>query len=234
MRIRRHGATAIAFLVLLGAIASLAQQPEASTVIRGIDAANQARYERVLGFTDIEHYSVFRGQDEAHPTAEMTVKVRYQKGVGKSYTVLSESGPEIVRKLAFGKLLEDEQEINNPNKVEASWFTSANYEMKLMPGGPQRKNGRDCFVMTIRPRRMAANLIEGTLWVDARDFTIVQVQGMASKSPSIWAGPTRMMRQYAPVDGFAMAMHARAESDSFLFGRTVVTIDYRDYQILSR
>lgn len=231
MRRRRYGKAAICFIVLLGATASLAQQPEASTVIRGIDAANQARAERVLGFTDIEHYAVFRGKDESRPTAEMTVKVHYQKGVGKSYSVLSASGPEIVRKLAFGKLLDDEKEINEPGKVEESWFTSANYEMKLMLGGPQRKNGRDCFVLAITPRRKAPNLIAGTLWVDARNFNIVEVQGMASKNPSIWAGPTRMMRQYDPVNGFAMATRARAESDSFLFGRTLVTVDYRDYHL---
>jgi hypothetical protein len=47
----------------------------------------------------------------------------------------------------------------------------------------------------------------------------------------MWAGETRMMRRYANVSGFAMATGARAESNSFLFGKTVVTIDYRDYRI---
>jgi hypothetical protein len=67
--------------------------------------------------------------------------------------------------------------------------------------------------------------------VDAKDFGIVKIEGTASKSPSMWAGETRMMRRYANVSGFAMATGARAESNSFLFGKTVVTIDYRDYQI---
>ena len=40
-----------------------------------------------------------------------------------------------------------------------------------------------------------------------------------------------MMRQYANVEGFAQATHARAQSDSFLFGQTVVKIDYQDYQV---
>jgi len=40
-----------------------------------------------------------------------------------------------------------------------------------------------------------------------------------------------MMRQYAQVDGFPMATRARAESDSFLFGRTTVTVDYSDYHL---
>jgi hypothetical protein len=70
--------------------------------------------------------------------------------------------------------------------------------------------------------------------VDVKDDSIVQVQGTASKIPSLFTGPTRMMRQYASIDGFAMATHARAESDSSLFGRTVVTIDYRDYHLQLR
>jgi len=40
-----------------------------------------------------------------------------------------------------------------------------------------------------------------------------------------------MMRQYATMSGFAMATHARAESDSALLGRTILTIDYSDYQL---
>ena len=40
-----------------------------------------------------------------------------------------------------------------------------------------------------------------------------------------------MMRQYANIDGFSMATHARAESSTFLYGRTVVTIDYTNYNI---
>jgi hypothetical protein len=43
-----------------------------------------------------------------------------------------------------------------------------------------------------------------------------------------------MMRQYAKVSGFAMATHARAASNRFLFGKTVVTIDYSEYQIQLR
>jgi hypothetical protein len=40
-----------------------------------------------------------------------------------------------------------------------------------------------------------------------------------------------MMRQYSNIDGYSMAIHARAESDSPFFGHTVVTIDYSDYKL---
>ena len=77
-------------------------------------------------------------------------------------------------------------------------------------------------------------MIDGTLWVDARDDSIVKVQGIASERPSIFAGTTHMMRDYVNIDGYPMATHARAESNSFLFGRTVVTIEYSDYHLQVR
>jgi hypothetical protein len=77
-------------------------------------------------------------------------------------------------------------------------------------------------------------MIEGTLWVDAKDGSIVRLEGTTSQNPSIFTGPAHVMRQYVNVNGFGMATQARAMSDSFLLGRTTVTIDYRDYQIQLR
>lgn len=128
-------------------------------------------------------------------------------------------------------LLDNEKAINNPATVQDSWFSSANYDMKLKPDPLQRISGRDCVTVSINPKRKAPNMIEGTLWVDPRDGTIAQVEGTASKKPSPFAGTTHVMRQYSKIDGYAMATHARAESRSALIGRTVVLIDYSDYHL---
>jgi hypothetical protein len=221
-------------LVLSSKAIAQVQQPDEATVIRGIDAAIKARFDSVLSFTDVEHYAVYRNGDETHPAAEMTVKIAYNKDSGKSYTVVSETGSEILRHFVFDSLLEDEKRVNEPANREASWFISANYEMKLHPGGIQHVDGRDCLVISINPRQKAANLIQGTMWVDAKDFSTVKIEGVSTKSPSMLTGPSHVMRQYAMVDGFAQAMHARAESDSSLFGKTIVTIEYRDYQFTLR
>lgn len=235
MRFRRvcvaRAVAVVSCLGLLGVMPVTAQQLDAAAVIRHIDAAVEARVARVQGFTVNEHYAVYRGKDEVHPAAEMTVKTTYAKGTGKSYAVIAQSGSTMIRKFGLLPLLENEKSINQPGHVERSWFTSANYEMELKPGGIQRLDGRDCIALTVKPRHKAPNLIDGTLWVDAKDYQIARIEGVASKSPSVLAGTTRMMREYANVSGFAMATHARAESNSFLVGRTVVTIDYRDYQI---
>jgi len=234
MRMQRRAASVVLSAVLggwAGNTAVRAQEPNQAAVIRTIDAAVQNRYQTVLGFTDIERYQVFRGSDETRADAEMTARDTYKKGAGKTYTVLSRSGSGLVQKFGLDPLLENEERINDPATVAQSWFTSANYEMKLKPGGVQRLNGRDCFVLAISPKQKAPNMIEGTLWVDAKDGSIVQVEGVASKSPSLFAGTTHMMRQYVQIQGFPMATHARAESSSFLFGRTVILIDYSGYQL---
>ncbi len=208
-----------------------AQESGEAEVIRSIDAAVHARAEGIEGYLVIEHYAVFRNNDEVTPAAEMRVKTIYRKSTGKTYIVLSESGSELLRKMVLRELLNNEKKINLPENREASWITSANYEMKLRPGGAQRLDGRDCYVLDITPKRKAPNMIDGTLWVDAKDGSIIQIQGIASKSVSVFTGPTQMMRQYTSVNGFAMATHARAVADSTLFGRTVVKIDYQDYGV---
>jgi hypothetical protein len=222
------------FLASHGALAIAAQPMDPSALIQRIDAAAKARYETIAGFTVTEHYVIYRGKDELHPAAEQTVMTTYRKGMGKSYTVLSESGSDLLRKLVLRPLLENEKTINLPGNVERSWFTSANYEMKLKPAVTQRLDGRDCLALAMTPRRKATNMIQGTLWVDAGDASIVQIEGVSSKNPSVWTGPTHMMRRYTNLSGFAMASHARAESNSFLFGRTILTIDYQDYKIQLR
>lgn len=213
------------------AFACPANQSFESSIVAGIDSAVQARVANVASFTDIERYDVYRGQDETNPAAEITAKVTYRKGVGKSYTILSQTGSAVIRKFGLMPLLDNEKEINQPGNVEKSWFTSANYDMKLKSGAAEPVGGRACYALAIKPKRKAPNLIDGTLWVDARDFSIVRVQGIASRKPSIFAGVTHMMRDYMNIDGYPMATHARAESDSRWIGRTVVTINYSDYHL---
>jgi hypothetical protein len=234
MRFRAANAFFCGLLPLLPMTAMRAQQVDATAVIRDLDAANLSRQRNVLGFTNTEHYAVYRGKDQVHPAAEMTVRVTYKKGVGKTYKILSQSGSGIVLRYGLHPLLENERTINDPANVAQSWFTSANYDMQLRRGVIRFIDGRTCLAVAINPRRKAPNMIEGTLWVDARDHALVEVEGIASKSPSVFAGTTKMMRRYVEMAGYAMAIHAHAESSSFFFGRTTINIDYSDYHFQLR
>jgi hypothetical protein len=229
--LKAAGSFAWVSILLLPCLVAALEQPDAAAVIQSTDAAVAARAENVLGFTDTEHYAVYRGDDETHPTAEMTVRDTYRKGVGKSYTILSESGSGLILKFGLHPLLDNEQQINLPGNVEKSWFVSANYDMKLKQPGTVPLNGRDCYLLDIKARRQAPNTLDGNIWVDARDGTLAKIDGIATQNASAFSGATHMMREYENVRGYSMAKHARAESSSWLYGHTVVVIDYSDYQM---
>lgn len=221
----------LAAVLLVAPGAAPAQQLDNAAVTGKVDAMIRARFDAVASFTVTEHYTVFRGADETHPAAEMTVKTIYQRDTGKSYSIVSQSGSTIIRKFGLEPLLENEKRVNDPAEREASWFTTANYEMKLKTGAKEKIDGVDCLAIAISPKHKAPNLILGTIWVDAADYQILRIEGTGSKSASMWSGPAHVMRQYAKFSGYSQATHARAESDSSLFGRTIIVIDYKDYQV---
>lgn len=214
--------------------AALRAQAKGAAVYREIDTAVQQRVKNVAGISDIERYDVYHGDDETHPVAEITVKATYRRGVGRSYKVLSQSGSFLIRKFGLFPLLKHERDLSQPGKMEHAWFTTANYSMRLKSKKLEPLNGRNCYEVAITPRQKAPNAIEGTLWVDAKDFSIVKVEGVASRRPSILAGTTQMMREYKNVLGYPMATRARAVSNSHFTGHTVVTIEYSDYRLLLR
>jgi outer membrane lipoprotein-sorting protein len=227
-------AAAASLFACLGTVSAGGQQMDAASVIQRVDAAVKARIDHIAAYTVTEHYAVYRGKDETQPAAEMTVRTEYKAETGKNYTILSQSGSEFIRNHVLNTLLDNEKTINLPGIREHSWFTSANYEMNLKSGVVERMDERDCLALTIVPRHKATNMIEGTLWVDAKNGSIVRIDGNASQSPSIFVGPAHVMRWYVNMNGYSMATHARATSDSFFLGRTTVTIEYRDYQFQLR
>lgn len=220
------------FCACAGLASSAAQsQAPGAVVFQRIDEAVQHRVDNVAGFTDIEKYDVYRGHDETHPVAEIVVKAVYRRDKGRSYQVLSQNGSDMIRRFGLLPLLKHEEQLSAPGNMEHSWFTSANYEMKLNSSETQSVAGHQCYQVAITPRHKAPNAIEGTLWVDANDFSVVKVEGVASRRPSMLAGTTRMMREYKQVHGYSMATHARAVSDSHFIGRTVVTVEYSNYHL---
>lgn len=208
------------------------QRIDSSAVIRGIDASVAARDQYVLAYTVTESYRVYRNQDKDHPAAEMTVKTRYEQGIGKTYTVLSESGSELLRREVLERILENEQTMNQPANRSRELITSANYNMTVQ--GNEAIQGRNCIEVSIVPRQTAPYLFTGKIWVDAQDQSIAQLEGVASKGASILTGPAHLSRMYAKVDGFPMATRATATTSSFLLGLTTIQIEYTGYQVTLR
>ncbi|HTX77679.1 MAG TPA: hypothetical protein VMD29_15825 [Terracidiphilus sp.] len=232
---RWFGAGLTVFLILMACCcADVCAAPEIDSraVIQGVDHSVAHRDDNLLGYTVTEHYTVFRNGDNTQPAAEMTVKTTYTRDVGKSYQIVSESGSELLKKEVLERTLENEEVMNEPANRAQELITSANYEMTLQ--GEEAVDGRDCYVVEIAPRRSAAFLFRGKIWVDAANEDIARLEGVATKSASMLTGPAQVERRYAEVDGFPMATHASATVSSWLLGPTRVEIEYSDYAITRR
>jgi len=221
----------IAVSHLLGLASVNAQAPDLPTVVHGVDTSVKDRMNRLASYSVTEHYAVFRGRDLSTPAAEMLVKTTYRKQTGKSYQILSQSGSSLWRNQVLKTLLENEQKMSQPGNVETALINSSNYEMQLDKNPAQTLNGRECLLLDITPRRKSQYLFQGPLWVDAHDYSIVQLKGTAAKSAVFIANAAEITRQYSEVESVPMATHAEAVSGSALLGQTVVKVDYSGYQV---
>jgi hypothetical protein len=214
------------------AVGPLPAQPDANAeILQKIDASVHAREEGLLGYTVNERYRVFRNHDESHPVAEMIVRTTYQKDVGKKFSIVSGSGSELMRRV-LETILDNERRLTQPANRASAVIASANYEMSVQ--GSAVIDGRNCIAVALKPRRASEYVMNGTVWVDAEDGSIVQVEGITARSPSVFSGASQVFRQYTMIDGFPAATHARAVSNSWLVGQTVITIDYTDYAMQLR
>jgi hypothetical protein len=209
--------------------ASAPDRPSDQEIVQRIDAAVYRRFNAVTGYTVREQYSLFRN-GESTPAAEETIQTVYNRSTGKQYTAIAESGSSLLRSAVIDHVLAGEKEVNLPANRESALITSHNYDLRPEPGFVE-KNGRQCIVVDLHPRHKSQHLFTGKAFVDASDYTVVHIEGAPSQSPSFLAGETKVARDYIKIDGFSMATHAEARSHSFLFGDTLLTIDYSDYKI---
>lgn len=217
-------------LLLPGGTVGRAQsQPDPNAaILQGIDASVRAREHNLLGYTVTEHYVVYRNHDEQRAAADMVVNTTYKRDVGKNFNVVSMQGSMLMRKM-LEEVLATEKKMTQPANRITAVIAPTNYEMAVK--GPAVVDGRNCIAVAIKPRKPSPYVFDGTVLVDARNEAIVELEGIASKSPTFFSGPSHVLRQYTMIDGFAMATHTRAESNSSLLGQTIVKIDYTGYQL---
>jgi hypothetical protein len=231
-RIPSQAATCAALALTIAAL--FAQQPAPSTksdadIIHGIDDAVARRTNAISTYTVQEQYTLYRNGDTT-PAAEETIQTVYTRAVGKEYTPTAQSGSAFLRGAVIDKVLAGEKDVNLAANREGALITSKNYDLQPQPGVVEL-NGHTCIFVTLKPLRKSPHLFTGKMWIDASDYTVVRLEGTPSQSPSVFAGQTTVARDYIKIDGFSMATHAEARSHTFLFGDTLLKIDYTNYKI---
>lgn len=198
-------------------------------LIRRIDEAELRRENKLAGYTVTEYYRI----ENSHfsKPAEATIETTYRRGLGKTYKVLSRTGPSLLRNRVLDGLLQEERDMSSGKMREQAIITSANYDMKLI--GKEPLGGTICDVLQLTPKRKSPYLLKGRLWLDPAKMVIVKIEGKPPTSASFFSGRPQIVREYKEVKGLALAQHSQAVSSSFFFGRSTVDIEYRNYHVIT-
>lgn len=138
--------------------------------------------------------------------------------------VLRAEGSKIIRERVFNKILEAENETNATLTKQQIDISPANYGFRYL--GREDCDGRQCYRLSIAPKRKEKYLIEGDIWIDAEDGGIIRVQGSPAKRPSFWARQTQFDSRYKRIDGMWLSDRLESVSDLLIAGRSSLKIQY--------
>lgn len=196
-------------------------------IVEDIDKAQEDREARLSGYTVTEHYTIRNSRFDT--PADTVVATTYVRGAGKTYRVISRTGPAFLQTHVLDRILKEEEDMSRGEQRTRALVTSANYQIK--GAGQESLDGRNCDVVEITPRVKSAHLLKGKAWLDAASHMLVRIQGRPTASPAFLAGIPDVTREYDDVDGFSLARKSQAISQTFLLGKTDLTIEYTDYRI---
>ncbi|HZQ94608.1 MAG TPA: hypothetical protein VFA67_06330 [Candidatus Sulfotelmatobacter sp.] len=172
----------------------------------------------------MQYHGFFKDRD-----AEMVVNVHFSAPNSKQFTVVSQSGSKFVIDHVFKKLLDAEQEAGKGDNRRETALSRDNYSFALVgyedaPEGPQ-------YVLSLQPKNNNKYLYRGRIWVDAKDFAVVRIEGEPNRNPSMWITKTDFAHYYAKVDDFWLPSQNCTETSVRFGGKSRLSIDYQDYKV---
>jgi len=224
------------FLLAILATVSLADadlhsppQLSSDAIVQRLMAANAQRSQTLRGYRGkrvyhLDYHGIFGSHD-----AGMQVEATYTAPDRKDFRVLSQTGSKLLINHVLLKLLSSEQEAQEEQNRKELEISPKNYDFAL--AGTEHTPGGDFYVLAVSPKNKSKYLYHGKLWVDARDFAVVRMQGEPAKNPSLWVSHTQIEYRWARIGGFWLPVHNQSETQVRMGGKAVLTIDYSDYQI---
>jgi hypothetical protein len=236
----RRAEYVLAILVVLAApvprVAAVSMQTESTETLTAPDIfdrmqrANAARAAALESYLSTRRYSVFEPGHDAD--AELVVSMQFVSPATKTFSTVTAGGVGWIHKRVFRGLMDAEQQAAAGKDKADSAITSANYDVQLI--GSDRRDGRDCYVLALSPKRRDKYLFAGKAWIDKEDFAIARLEGEPAKSPSFWIVRAPFVREYQRIDGFWLPLRDETHSQIRFAGEYVLRIQYADYQITAR
>jgi hypothetical protein len=188
--------------------------------------------ERAAALDQFNGTRIYRMQYRGFPSdrdAEMVVNMTFHAPNSKEFTVVSQTGSKFVIDHVFKKLLEGEQEAANEENRRNSALSTDNYDF-TSAGYDTTADGAQ-YVLNLLPKNKNKFLYRGKIWVDAKDFAVVRIEGEPAKNPSWWIKKTEVRHRYVKVNDFWLPAENHTESVIRLGGKATLSIEYKDYKI---
>jgi hypothetical protein len=227
---------AVAFVLLtvlcLSAIAdSLPPTPlTVAEIVEQMQHHNQARRDALKDLHSIRHYLVEYRGFSAVTQARMDVEYQFDAATGKSFRIVTQSGPRFLCDKVLKRAIESEKEAAQENASTA--LTAANYRFRLL--GSENLSGRTAYLLEVEPLVASKFLYKGKIWVDAADFALVKIDAEPAKNPSFWIAHTHILQTFAKTGDFWLPELNRSQTKVRIGGTALFTIDYGSYQVESR
>jgi outer membrane lipoprotein-sorting protein len=199
--------------------------PSAEDVVAKMMQFDAQRQSQLTGYTAIRHYVAVN----KNRRAEMLVHVDCASDGAKQFTVLSEEGSGSIRKHVFHKLLSEETEASRHGTRNSTRLIPANYDFQFV--GQEKLETGFAYVLQVSPKTANKYLINGKIWVDANDYSIVRIEGQPARNPSFWVRNVHFVHTYEKVGPFWFASATHTESEVRIFGSSELTIENSDYTL---
>ena len=218
-------------LLLLVTIASAqvtAPLPRADEVVAKMMQFDAQRQSELTGYTATRRYVAVNKKRRA----EMLVRVSCDGNGAKQFTIVSEEGSGAIRKHLFQKLLSEETEASRRGTRNSTRLTSDNYDFQTV--GQETLETGSAYVLEVSPKTANKYLINGRIWVDTNDYSIVRIDGQPARNPSFWVRNVHFVHTYQKVGEFWFASSTDTTSQIRIFGESELTIENTDYKLNPR
>jgi hypothetical protein len=196
-------------------------------IVNELQQRDRARTLELKHYTTVRHYEVEYHGFSAAVHAQMEVAVDYNAASGKSFRIVSQSGPKFLVDKVLKRAVDSEKEAEQDKGSSA--MNPANYKFQL--AGSESVGGRPAYILNVEPRTPNKFLVKGKIWVDEADFAVLKMETEPSKSPSFWISKTLIHFTSEKVDGFWLPQQVRSETKVRIGGTAVLAINYGSYKV---
>jgi hypothetical protein len=193
-----------------------------SQILDRMMARNDLQQRKLLEFRAQRKFYALNSRFKTDST--MHVQTTFRRPDEMQSTVTSQEGSKLIRSRVFDKILEAESETHTRKAKQLVDIIPANYTFQLEES--EECNGRACFHLTISPRRRDKYSLDGEVWIDVEDYSIVRIHGSPAKRPSFWTLHTEIDRRYRKINDMWLPDRLDSSSNILIAGQSVLSIEY--------